>query len=188
MAFNKKLAEAIVKEVGDFCLEFNRRELKGFGKKAEWYSMWDDVAGQYGLMFSPDIFKKFFLPVYKELIANAKKYNLIFSWHCCGNVNEILPLMIDTGIDVFDVVQTSAKDMELENIHKLYGRSVCLHGGIDVQKLLIQGSPASIKEEVKKVIDLWGNNGGVILGPSHEALPETPIENVLAIYESFRSN
>ena len=188
LAFNKKLAECIVKEVRNFCLEFNRRELAGFGKKAEWYSMWDDVASQYGLMFSPDIFKKYFLPVYKKLIENVKRYNLIFSWHCCGNVNDILPLMIDAGIDVFDVVQTSAKDMELEKIYKNYGKSVCLHGGIDVQKLLIHGNPKQIKEEVKKVINLWGNRGGIILGPSHEALPETPVENILAIYEQLKGN
>lgn len=184
-AFNKRLAERVIEEVGNFCIQFNKCELEGFGNKAEWYAMWDDVAGQYGMMFDPVLFKKYFLPIYKKIIENTKKHNLIFSWHCCGNVNDILPLMIDAGIDVFDVVQTSAKDMEIENVYKRYGRDICLHGGIDVQKLLPFGKPKDIKNEVKKIMNLWGRNGGIILGPSHEALPETPVENILAIYEEI---
>ena len=181
---NKKLAEGIISEVSDFCIEFNRRELEGFGYKAELYSMWDDVADQNGLMFNPELFKKYFLPIYKEFINNSKKYDLIFSWHCCGNVNAILPYMIEAGIDIFDVVQTSAKDMEIENIYKLYEKDICLHGGIDVQKLLVSGKPIDVENEVKKIIELWGDNGGIILAPSHEAVPDTPIENIIAIYKT----
>jgi len=125
---NRKLAENIISEVGEFCLEFNRRELESFGNKAEYYGSWDDVAGQDGMMFSPELFKKYFLPPYKSLIENVKKYDLVFGWHCCGNVNDVLPSMIDIGLDVFDVVQTSAKDMELENIYIDYMavRSACM--------------------------------------------------------------
>jgi len=56
---------------------------------------------------------------------------------------------------------------------------------MDVQKLLVEKKPEEIKEEVKKVIDLWGNRGGIILAPSHETLPDTPVENILAIYEAI---
>ena len=188
LAFNKKLAEKIIGEVGQFCLEYNRRELIEFGEKAEFCGTWDDFAGQDGLMISPEIFKKYFLPLYKKLIENNKKYDLIFSWHCCGSVHSILPHMIDAGIDIFDVVQTSAKDMDLENVYRLYGKSVCLHGGIDVQDLLINGTTQDIKDEVKKIKELWGNGGGIILAPSHEILPDTPINNVLALYEEINES
>ncbi len=182
---NTKLAEKVINEVGTFSIEFCRRSINNFGATAEWYGMWDDVADQRGMIINPKLFKKYFLPIYKELIKIAKKSNLIFSWHCCGNVNDILNSMIDAGIDVFDVVQTSAKDMELEKFYKDYGKKICIHGGIDVQKLLVSGKKKDIEQEVNKVIDLWGSNGGVILAPSHESLPETPIENIITLYNAI---
>jgi uroporphyrinogen decarboxylase len=187
LAINRNLAERLIGEVGDFCLEFNRRELEVMGDTADYYGTWDDVAGQNGMLFSPDLFKKYFLPLYRKLIDQNKKHGLVFGWHVCGSVHEVLPMMIDAGIDVFDVVQTSARDMEIENVYRLYGDKVCLHGGLDVQRLLVERSETDVRAEVRKIVDLWGNRGGVILAPSHETLPDTPIGNVLAIYDTVLS-
>jgi len=187
LAGNRPLAQRLIGEVGEFCLEFNRRELEVMGGPAEYYGTWDDVAGQNGMLFSPEVFRKYFLPFYKRLIDQNKKQGLVFGWHVCGSVHDVLPMMIDAGIDVFDVVQTSARDMEIENVYRLYGGKVCLHGGLDVQKLLVEKSEVEVREEVRKIMDLWGNRGGVILAPSHETLPDTPIGNILAIYETVLS-
>ena len=187
LACNEPLAERLIGEVGEFCLEFNRRELDVMGEQAEYYGTWDDVAGQNGMLFSPDLFRKHFLPIYRKLIDQNKSHGLIFGWHVCGSVHDVLPMMIDAGIDVFDVVQTSARDMEIENVYRHYGGNVCLHGGLDVQKLLVERSELEVREEVRKIMDLWGNRGGIILAPSHETLPDTPIGNVLVIYETVLS-
>jgi uroporphyrinogen-III decarboxylase len=184
MAVNPGLVERLVGEVCEFCLEFNRRELAAVGEQALYYGTWDDVAGQDGMLFSPALFKRYFLEPYRELIANTKKYGLLFGWHCCGSVHGVLPMMIDAGIDVFDVVQTSARDMEIENIYRLYGRDVCLHGGLDVQKLLNEKTPDEIRKEVRRIRDIWADRGGIVLAPSHETLPDTAVENVIAVYEA----
>ena len=179
------MAEAVINEVGEFVLEYNRRYLKSASGKAEYFGVWDDVAMQNGLMFPPQDFRRYFLPYWKELISMVKSKGIIFSWHCCGNVEDVLPLMIDAGIDVFDVWQTSARNMEVEKFHKRFGKSVCVHGGIDVQKLLASGTSYEIREEVRKIKHLWGKRGGMILGPSHEIVPETPLKNVLALYDEL---
>ena len=93
--------------------------------------------------------------------------------------------MIDAGIDVFDVVQTSAKDMDIERVYRMYGKDVSFHGALDVQKLLVEKTAKEVREYIRNIQDLWGNGGGIILGPSHETLPDTPIENILAIYETI---
>lgn len=187
LVLDSRLAGRIIGEVGEYCVEFNRRELASFGQNAEIYAMWDDIAGQDGMLFSPKLFEQCFLPIYRLLIEGAKRSGLLFNWHCCGSVHRVLPAMIDVGIDIFDVVQTSARGMDLDNLHRLYGSNVCLHGAVDVQKLLVYGSPEQVKDEVRRIIDLWGLRGGVIVAPSHEALPETPIQNILAIYEPINA-
>ncbi|MCL4378907.1 MAG: hypothetical protein M1409_11150, partial [Actinobacteria bacterium] len=108
--------------------------------------------------------------------------------HCCGSVHEVLPLMIDCGIDIFNVVQTSAKNMQLEILHRLYSKDICFCGALDSQSLLISKKPGDIINEVKKIKELWTNNGGMILGPSHNMVPDTPIANILAIYDAIGIN
>jgi uroporphyrinogen decarboxylase len=183
LAWDPPLAERIIAEVSAYCLEFNRRELAAFGRYADVYAMWDDVAGQNGLLFSPHLFRRCFLPFYRQLIQQIKRYGLIVSWHCCGSVHDALPAMIDAGIDLFDVVQTSARDMALETVHDRYAGRVSMHGAVDSQKLLVAGTPEDVRAEVRKIERLWGDGGGIILGPSHEATPDTPLANLLAIYD-----
>jgi uroporphyrinogen decarboxylase len=185
LSSDRRMAERITGAVADFVLEFNRRELTAMKGLAAYYGTWDDVAGQEGLLFSPALFKRYFLPAYRKLIDNAHAQDLFFGWHCCGSVPEVLPLMIDAGIDVFDVVQTSAHGMELEKLHRLYGREVCFHGTMDVQKDLVEKSPQEIRAVVRRVKELWGLAGGIILAPTHETLPDTPVENLLAIYDEL---
>jgi uroporphyrinogen decarboxylase len=184
MAFDIKLAERLAGEVGEFILEFNRREVGAMDGAAVYYGTWDDVCSQNGMFFSPALFKRLFLPTYRKLIDEVHRRGMIFGWHCCGSVHEVLPLMIDAGIDVFDVVQTSARDMEIETVRRLYGDKVCLHGAVDVQKDLVEKTPDGVKDVVRKIKELWGKEGGMILAPSHETLPDAPIPNVLAIYEA----
>lgn len=184
LAADRRLAGRLVGEVAEFVVEFNRREVQAMRGLAVYYGTWDDVAGQEGLLFSMRLFAELFLPVYRRLIDNAHRHGLLFGWHCCGSVHEALPAMIDAGIDVFDVVQTSARDMELEGLARRYGRHVCFHGAVDVQTDLVRKTPREIRQVVRRIRELWGQGGGIILAPSHESLPDTPIENLLALYEA----
>jgi uroporphyrinogen decarboxylase len=179
------MAETLINEVTGFLLEWNRRLIEESNIEADMFSSWDDVASQDDIMFSPALFKKYFITFWEKLIEMIHSRNMVHNWHCCGNVNNVLPLMIDAGIDAFDVLQTSAKDMEIESFYRRFGKDICVTGGLDVQKLLIEASPREIAGEVKKIKDIWGNAGGLILGPSHEVVPETSIQNVLAIYDSY---
>ena len=87
------------------------------------------------------------------------------------------------GVDILDPVQVSAKNMELENLKKKFGKDICFHGGIDSQKFLPFAKPEEIKKEIKKIKKLFENNGGIILGPSHYLTPDIPVENIIVMYK-----
>lgn len=179
---NKKLAKYYIDLIGDFSYEFTKTILGKIGKEIDFFSFWDDFAMQTGLMIPYDVFKDFYFPWYKKIFTLAKQYNLITYFHICGNVNEVIPDLIDIGVDILDPVQTSAKDMSLEYLKSRYGKNICFHGGIDVQHMLPFGKIKDIQEYVEKTISLFGYEGGLILGPSHEITSDTPVENILAVY------
>lgn len=181
---NKKFAETLISRIGEIMLEICKRSLNSIGGSIDLYGIWDDFASQDGLMISADLWRKYYKLWTKKLIEEAKKYNLLVCFHICGSCKEIIPDLIEMGVDILDPVQVSAKNMELDNLKKLFGRDICFHGGIDGQKLIPMGSPKQIIAEVKRIRNVYDNGeGGIILGPSHHITPDSPIENILAIYQ-----
>ena len=182
MVGDPAMAEAIIDKVGQFAVEFNRKALEQVGSQLDFYGLWDDVAMQNGMMMGPTQWNRFLKKWYAALYADAKKYGLKVLYHCCGSFHPIIPTLIDIGVDILDPVQTSAREMDLKTLKSRYGNNVCWHGGIDVQKLLPHGTPAAVEAAVREAEDLFGNDGGIVLGPSHEVTPDTPVENILAMY------
>gem|GEM_PF-2841421 len=104
--------------------------------------------------------------------------------HLCGNVTAILPDLIDIGLNVLNPVQPQA--MDVRELAREFGGKVCFNGGVDVQGTLVRGTPEDVRREVHKLVSLFGKfNGGYIGGTSHGVMPETPLDNVIAMYEAF---
>jgi uroporphyrinogen decarboxylase len=104
--------------------------------------------------------------------------------HLCGNVSAILGDLIDAGLSVLNPVQPQA--MDVHALAREFGGQVCFNGGVDVQGTLIHGSPEEVKREVDTLVHLFGRyDGGYIGGTSHSVMPETPLDNVIALYEAF---
>ncbi len=183
LVYNKKYSQALIGKIGEYMVEFCKRNLEAIGKSIDLYAIWDDFATQNGLMISPETWREFYKPWDKKIIEIAKKYNLLVSFHVCGSCIEIIPDLIEMGVDILDPVQVSAKNMELSNLKKLFGKDICFHGGLDAQRLIPRGNPEQIKKEVKKAKELFSGSGGIILGPSHYITADTSIENILAIYK-----
>jgi len=180
---NQKYAEALIGRIAEFMIDFHTKNLNSIGDKLDLFGIWDDFATQEELMISAEIWRKFYKLWDKKIIEIAKKRNLFVSFHVCGNCKEIIPDLIEMGVDILDPVQVSAKDMDLKGLKQEFGKDICFHGGIDAQKLLIEGTPEIIKEEVAKAKEIFKDRGGIILGPSHYITSDTPIENILAIYK-----
>ena len=183
LILNQKYAETLLNSIGEFMVQFNARNLKSIGSSIDLYGVWDDFADQESLMISPEIWRKYYKVWYRQLIEEAKKYNLLVCFHVCGSCIEIIPDLIEMGVDILDPVQVSAKNMELGNLKKKFGKDICFHGGLDSQKFLPFAKPEDITRQVRIIKDLFNSDGGIILGPSHYLTPDVPIENILAIYK-----
>jgi uroporphyrinogen decarboxylase len=185
LAYHKKYAAYLIDTIGEICLDVSKKNLSSIGEKIEIYGMWDDFAMQTGLMMHPDTWRSYYKPWYGKIIEEAKKYGLTVMFHCCGSCYEIIPDLIEIGVDILDPVQTSAKDMELSRLKKEFGKDICFHGGLDIQQLLIHGTPEDVISEVRRINDLFCDDGGLLYGPSHYITSDAPIDNVLAIYKAI---
>jgi uroporphyrinogen decarboxylase len=183
MAMDSQFAHTLIDRVGEICVELNRLNLEKIGDRIEIFGMWDDFATQTDMFMSPDMWREYFKPYYKRIIEDAKKFDLIVYFHCCGNLYDVIPDLIEIGVDILDPIQTSARRMNFNDLKRDFGKDLCFHGGVDMQQLLSKGTPEQIKEEVSKIKDLFACQGGLLLGPSHVLTRDIPVRNVVAMYQ-----
>lgn len=144
----------------------------------------DDWGSQRGLLMNPDDWRKFYRPSYARLFDRVRSGGAHVWMHLCGNITAILPDLIDIGLNVLNPVQPQA--MDVEELSMEFGGKVCFNGGVDVQGTMIRETADNVKREVYQLVDLFGRfNGGYICGTSHSIMPETPLDNVIAMYEAF---
>jgi uroporphyrinogen decarboxylase len=186
LALNPDLAQAIIEQVGRFYLEFDRRIFEAVGDLTDIYFIADDVGVQDGLMISPRMFHKFIAPSLRRFIAQAKEYGQRVMYHTCGAVRRLIPDFIEMGVDILNPIQVSAQGMEPAGLKRDFGHALCFHGALDIQAVLSQGTPDQVRAEVARLCHVLGQGGGFILAPTNNVMPETPIENVLALYEAIQ--
>ncbi|MEW5868371.1 MAG: uroporphyrinogen decarboxylase family protein [Chloroflexota bacterium] len=143
----------------------------------------DDWGEQRGVIMGPKLWRKFIQPRAAQYFAAVHAGGKWTFQHCCGNVFDILPEMIASGLDVLESVQPEA--MDVYEIKRRYGRELRLWGGLGTQKLLPFGTPAEIRAEVTRLQAELGQGGGYILAPAKPLMAEVPLENTLAALEAF---
>jgi len=107
------------------------------------------------------------------------------AWHSCGSILPIIPDFIELGLDILNPIQPLAKDMSPELLKKEFGQDLVFFGGIDVQELLPFKTTEEIKSEIFRRCSILGKGGGFIAAPAHNIQPDTPVENVIAMYEAI---
>lgn len=145
----------------------------------------DDLGSQNGLLISREAYREILQPFHRKLASCAKESNphVKVMLHSDGAVFDIIPDLIDAGIDIHEAVQTDAAGMEPERLKSAYGDKICFHGAISVQSLLPYSDAKKVREECVRLVKILGKNGGYIPAPSHAIQTGTPPENVLAMME-----
>ncbi|MCK5129438.1 MAG: hypothetical protein KAQ68_06285 [Clostridiales bacterium] len=142
----------------------------------------DDWGSQRGLMMNPDDWRKYYKPSYEKMFRPIRDAGKQVWFHSCGDVKDIIGDLIDVGVNVLNPVQPQA--MDVDYLAKEFEGKVCFYGGVDVQGTMIHSSPQDVKDEAMHLVDIFGSkSGGYMLSTSHSIMPETPLDNVIALYE-----
>jgi uroporphyrinogen decarboxylase len=145
----------------------------------------DDFGSQRSPLISPDKFNCLYAPLKKEFFDMIHSYGAKVSHHCCGSSRALIPQFIACGMDALQTIQPQATGMNPYELKKDFGGKIVFHGAVDVQGWLQRATPAEIRAEVHHLMDEVGRGGGFIIAPCHQLQPDTPLENVLAVYNAI---
>lgn len=146
----------------------------------------DDVANQRTLMFSKDLWIKFFKTRWAKVYeaARSTKNDIQIWYHSDGNIMEIIPDLIEIGVTILNPVQPEC--MDPITIKKLYGDKIVIDGTIGTQTTMPFGSVDDVRSAIRTMKRELGYDGALILAPTHVLEPEVPIENILAFMEECK--
>ena len=150
----------------------------------------DDFGTQRGTFVSPKLIRQMMMPCHKRLNAYIKsKQNVKTMLHTCGSVYDIIPDIIGAGYDILNPVQITAMNMEPERLKREFGKQLTFWGGgINTQSTLPNGTLQQVRDETKRLIDIFAPGGGFVFSTVHNVQDDVPIENFMAMWETFQDN
>jgi uroporphyrinogen decarboxylase len=180
------LEEDFVEALFDQILEYNINAM-GYARKVsddfDAFYFGDDWGQQTGLIMSRTLWKKLIGPRITKLIEYGKECGKYTILHSCGNIIELLPDLIDAGLDVYDTFQPEVYD--IKQVKKKFGDKLTFLGGISTQTLLPYGSPQTIRSTSNEIIEIMSKDGGFIAAPTHDVPADVPADNILAMIDVF---
>jgi hypothetical protein len=144
---------------------------------------YDDLGMKGRTIFSVQNLQKFIIPYYKMLYQECKKHGMFIVQHSCGYIDEILPHLVDAGLDCIQALEPAA-GVNLGHLKDTLGDKVSFMGGLDSSRVLNFGTPREIEEHVKSFIMVAGQGGGYFVGPSHNIL-NVPWENCISLRDAM---
>jgi len=179
--------EEAMRRIVDYYVAVNQRIFDAAADLIDVFFIGNDFGSQRGALLGPQLFTRYILPHLRRLIDMGHAYRLKVQLHCCGGFAPLIPLMIEAGLDGLHAVQPSCLGMDLQTLKDDFGDRILFNGAIDAQGVLLDGTPAKVRKESRKVLKIMMPGGGYVGGASHDAiLEDTPVENVAAMFETIR--
>lgn len=144
----------------------------------------DDLGSQTGPLIGMGLYREFYAPHHKRFIELCHEFGIKVFHHDDGSCRQFLPLLVDMGIDILNPVQWTCPGMDMAELKAEFGGRICFHGAVENQKILPFGTPGDVRAEVRHCIDTLAADGtGYILAPCHNIQVNTPVENIIAMYD-----
>jgi len=181
-----EFASALVGKLAEAALADLERYLDAVGEYVHVVGFGDDLGVQNGLQFHPDIYRRLFKPYHRRLYGLVHERTRAYVFlHTCGSVFDLIPDLIEVGVDILNPVQTSAAKMEPERLKQAYGDHLTFWGGgCCPQRVLPWGTPEEVEADVRRRLEIFAPGGGYVFAPIHDIQPDVPSENVVAMYET----
>ena len=146
----------------------------------------EDVGTQNALIMSPATWRREIKPRFRKIIAAAKgaRPDVLFFYHSDGQIEEIIPDLIEIGVDILNPVQPEC--MDPGKIKSLYGDRLAFWGAVGTQTVMPHGTPAEVRDTVHRLFRTMGKGGGYVCAPSHTLEPEVPWDNIVAFVDACR--
>ena len=183
VALRDEVGLAIINKRCDIWYEVMRRTFEAGGGKINVLCLGEDLGNQRGRMFCRRDFEDVFRPQLQRFIDLAHDFGAKAMLHSCGDTHELMPTLIEMGLDILDAMQPEPVGMDPETIRALCKGKLAFCGLISTQRTLPYGSVAECRAEARHRLDVIAAGGGYIFAPAHCIQPDTPLENVLAVYE-----
>jgi uroporphyrinogen decarboxylase len=189
LAWDPAFAHAFLGKLTDIAVGMWDMQLSAIGDIVDIVCQGDDLGMQTGLQISPAMYRKFVKPLHKRMFSFIhSKTNAKIWLHSCGSVHDIIPDLIEVGVDILNPVQSSAKNMGAELLKREFGKDIVFWGGgVDIQKLPWQ-SISEVEESIKRVLDIMMPGGGYVFAATHNILPETPGDKTYTAYMTAVNN
>ena len=185
LALQPEMAEVLFEKIREFYLQYLERILDAAKGKIDIVMTGDDFGAQNGLLISAEMWRKFIKPGFAGYLDLVKRHDTISMHHSCGSVVDIIPDMIDCGLDILQSIQPETKGMSLKNLSERFGKQLCFQGGISIQKTMPYGTAEQIRQEVKSNADIAKKCGGYIFCTSHNIQADTSLENVETLMDAY---
>lgn len=185
LAIHPKIVEEMRDRIVGYFVDYNHRVFKAADGEIDIFMMGDDIGGQTGPLISLDMWRKYFRNGFKTYIDIAHQYGIPVMYHTCGDVKQFIPDFIECGLDILQSLQPKATNMDIGKLKREFGKDIVFQGGMDIQHVLPLGKPEDVKAMARYALDSAKAGGGYIICTAHNIQIDTPVENVVALFEAY---
>ena len=186
LASEPKRAHAFLEKAMNMYLAKLERYLRAVGPYIDVILFNDDLGMQTGPQISKRMYRELFKPYNQTMWKRAKQLSPVkVLLHCCGGVRELLPDLIEDGLDAINPVQISSRGMEAAGLKADFGKDLTFWGGgCDTSQILPRGTPEQVREHVKKQVSILNLSGGFVFQQVHNIQADVPAENIITMMEA----
>ena len=187
LAADPALARQIMEKVTGLKLAYWAKVLDEFGDLIDIAAEADDLGAQHAPLFSPRTYREIVKPLHAELISYIKSRSKArFFLHSCGAIRDLIPDLIEIGVDCLNPVQVSATGMDTATLKQEFGKDITFWGGtVDPQGTLARGTPDEVRAEARRRIGDLKPGGGFVFASIHNMQAHVPVANILALWEAL---